>query len=143
MDAKKIIMHYSRPPSADDLNVLVEAVIDGLPEELGEFTDNLAVEIEDFPEDSVQDELDIEDPYELLALFKNGKEISPGVEKKAANDEDLLVLYRRPILDYWCESGEDLSDVLRQVIIEELGRNYDFSDDEIDEMTERHYQGML
>ena len=43
----------------------------------------------------------------------------------------------------WCESGEHLTAMLRQIMIEELGKHFDFSEDEIDEMSERHYQGML
>jgi predicted Zn-dependent protease with MMP-like domain len=46
-------------------------------------------------------------------------------------------------LDMWCESGEDLAAVLRQVMIEEIGKGFDFSEDDIDEMNARHYQGAL
>lgn len=143
MDAKQIIMNYTIPPTRDDLSVIADALIDTMPEELAEFCDSLVIEIEDFPDELVEQEQDLDDPYELLALYKNGKEISPGVEKKTANDDDTLVLYRRPILDAWCEEESDLSTLIRSVIVEELGRSYDFSDDEIDEMNERHYQGML
>ncbi|MBK7361802.1 MAG: metallopeptidase family protein [Micavibrio sp.] len=76
-------------------------------------------------------------------IQNHGKEISPGVEKKTANDDDVLVIYRRPLLDMWCESCDDLLGLLRQVMIEELGRHFDFPDDEIEEMARRHYQGML
>jgi len=95
------------------------------------------------PDDLVEAEMELEDPYELLALFKSGKQISPGVEKKSANDDDVLILYRRPILDMWCESGEDLTGIIREIMIEELATNFEFSDDDIEEMTSRHYQSML
>lgn len=143
MDGKQIIMNFTVPPSMDDLEVIANQTLDLLPEELAEFCDNLALVIEDFADDMTQQDQDIEDPYELLALYKSGKEISPGVEKKTANDDDVMVLYRRPILDLWCEEGSDLSTLVRNVMIEELGRNFDFSDDDIEEMSERHYQGML
>ena len=143
MDTKQIIMNFTVPPSLEDLSVIANAALDFLPEELAEFCDTLTLEIEDFPDEVVEQEQGLEDPYELYALFKSGREISPGVERKTANDDDVIVLYRRAILDLWCEEGEDLSFILRSIIIEELGRNFDFSDDEIDEMNERHYQGML
>ena len=88
-------------------------------------------------------ELDLDDPFDLLILYKSGKEISPGVVRKTANDDDVLILFRRPILDLWCESGEDLSLLVRTAMVEELGRHFEFSDDDIEEMSERHYQGML
>lgn len=136
-------MNFSVPPSLDDFEVMSAEALELLPEELAEFSDGLAVAIEEFPDEVTERDLDLEDPYELLALYKSGKEISPGVERKSANDDDLLVLYRRPILDMWCESGDDLGGLIRNVMIEELGRHFEFSDDEINEMSERHYQGML
>lgn len=140
---QQIIMNFSVPPSADDLSVIANEQLQNLPDELLEFCDELAIQIEEMPDEAIEADLELEDPYELLVLYKAGKEVAPGVEKKAANDDDVLVLYRRPILDAWCETGEDLTQIIRESIIEEVGSHFDFSDEEIEEMTERHYQGML
>ena len=143
MDEKRIIMNFTVPPSAEDLEVMAEEAIENIPEELSGYIDGLSLQIEDFPDDTIQADLDLDDPYELLALFRSGKELAPGVEKKNANDDSVLILFRRPLLDIWCENSEDLSALVREVIIEELGKAFDFSDDEVDEMTQRHFQGML
>jgi predicted Zn-dependent protease with MMP-like domain len=140
---QQIIMSYTVPPGMEELEVIAAAMLDSLPEELLEHCDGLAIKCEDFPDDNISEELDLEDPYDLLALYRSGKEIAPGVEKKTANDDDILIVYRRPLLDMWCESCEDLTGLLRQVMIEELGRHFDFADEDIEEMTRRHYQGML
>lgn len=136
-------MSFSTPPSADDLEVMAAEAMETMPEELMEFCEGLAVTIEDLPDEAMEAELELDDPFQLLALYRSGKQIAPGIEKKTANDDDILILYRRCILDYWCETGEDLAACLRQVIIEELGRNFEFSENEIEEMAGRHYQGML
>ncbi len=143
MNEQRIIMNFTTPPRADDIEVIANEILDTLPEELLEFCDALTIEIEDIPDESLEIELELDDPYELMALYKSGKQISPGVESKVANDDDVLVLYRRPILDAWCESGEEITQIVRDVMIEELGNNFDFSEDEIEEMSRRHYQGML
>ena len=143
MDGRQIIMNFTLPPSLDDMEVMAAGVLEHLPEELAEFCDGVAIRVEDLPDEVVEHDLDLEDPYDLLAFYKSGKEISPGVERKTANDEDVLILYRRAILDLWCETSDDLNGVVRQVIIEELARHFDFSDDEIDEFVQRHHQGML
>ncbi len=143
MSQKQIIMNFSAPPSLDDMGVIATEMFETLPEELVGFCDGLAIQIEDWPDASVEQDMDLDDSYELLALYKSGKEISPGVERKTANDDDVLILYRRPILDMWCDRCEDLSNLVREVMIEELGQHFDFSEDEIEEMAERHYQGML
>lgn len=140
---QQIIMNFSMPPSDDDLSVIASEQLQNLPDELLEFFDELTVQVEDIPDEATESDLELEDPYELLVLYKAGKELAPGVEKKAANDDDVLILYRRPILDAWCETGEDLTQIVREAMIEEIGNHFDFSDDEIEEMTARHYQGML
>lgn len=143
MDRKQIIMNFSVPPADDDLKVMARSIIEALPEELGEYIEDLEVLVEEFPDETIESEMELEDSYELLALYKSGKEISPGVEKKEQGEDDQLVLYRRPILDLWCESQDDLSGLLRQIIIEEIAKNFEFSDDDTEDMIERHYQGML
>jgi predicted Zn-dependent protease with MMP-like domain len=139
----QIIMNFSAPPSADDLTVISSGQLELLPDELLEYVEDLAIQIEEMPDESIESEMELDDPYELVALFKSGKQISPGVEKKSANDDDVLILFRRPILDMWCESGEDLTSVVRDTMIEEIASNFEFSEDDIEEMAARHYQGML
>ena len=44
----------------------------------------------------------------------------------------MIFLYRRPILDYWCETGEDLARVVRHVLIHEIGHHFGFSDEDME-----------
>lgn len=143
MDQQRIIMNFTLPPNAEDLEAIAEAALENMPEELMEFCDALAIQVEEIADEALETDLDLEDPFDLVALYRSGGQIAPGVQKKVANDEDVLILFRRPLLDIWCETCDDLNDIVRQVMIEELGQNFDFSEDEIDEMTQRHYQGML
>ena len=117
MDQQRIIMNFSVPPSADDLEVIAREALDNLPEEILELCEELAIEVEDFPDETVEAEMELDDPYDLLALYRSGKQISPGVQKKVANDDDVLILYRRPILDMWCETGEDLSHIVLEIFM--------------------------
>ena len=41
---------------------------------------------------------------------------------------DMVFLYRRPILDEWCETGERLGDLVRNVLIHEIGHHFGLSD---------------
>lgn len=143
MDCQQIIMNFTAPPSTDDLAALSSVVMESLPDELLCHCEELVVVLEEMADETIISDLDLDDPFDLPALYKSAKEISPGVERKVANDDDVFLLYRRAVLDLWCESGEDLQSVIRQVMIEELGRYFEFSDDDIEEMNARHYQGML
>ncbi len=140
---QQILMNFSAAPTEDDISVIANEQLGNLPDELNEFYEDLTIKIEEIPDETTESDLELEDPFDLLALYKAGKELAPGVEKKAANDDDVLVLYRRPILDAWCESGLDLTQMIREAMIEEIGNHFDFSEDEIEEMSARHYQGML
>lgn len=139
----EIIMNFSTPPTTDDIAVMARQVIETLPDELLSKCEELVLEIEEFPDDATVQDLELSNPYELLALYHSAKEVSPGVQKKIANGEDKLVIYRRCVLDLWCEAGEDLGALMREIVIEELGRGFEFSDDDIQEMILRHHQGLL
>jgi len=143
MERERIIMNFSVAPSAEDIEVMALGALESLPEQLMELCEGLAVKVEDFPDDATQHDLELEGPYDLLALYKSGSQIAPGVIKKTANDDDILFVYRRPLLDAWCESGEDIGILLRQVMIEEIAANFDFAEDDIEEMIARHLQGMV
>jgi len=143
MCAQQIIMSYTVPPSFDDLNVMTQEILVTLPDELLEYCDDdLIVVIEDVPDEAVVQQFELEDPLDLLVFFRKGSEIVPGVESKNGGGDDTLVLYRRSILDLWCEEGEDLTALLRQLVIEELGRTFEFSDEDVEEMVGRTYQNV-
>ncbi len=137
-EGKNIIMNFTTAPGLNDLEEMAEELLEAMPDELVEYCEDLAIEVEDFPGEAIEQEQELDDPYELLALYKGGNEISPGVEKKSGKNDDILVLYRRPILDMWCETGENILNLMRQVMIEEVSRQYDFTDDEIAEMVQNH-----
>ncbi len=72
----------------------------------------------------------LESPFDLLGLYRG-----VALPLKSINDPrpgiDMIFLYRRPILDYWCDSGDDLFDVVRHVLIHEIGHHFGFSDDDM------------
>ncbi len=139
MESRRIVMNYTVPPSSEDIESITQSVWDSLPDGIAGHCEELTFEIEDMVDDITMRDLSLNDPFELLALYKSGKEISPGVEKKVANDDDILVLYRRAILDMWCETEDDLDVTIRQAIVAELGRFFECSDDDVQEMLERCY----
>ena len=143
MDAKNIIMNFSTPPSAEDLLVIAGEILENMPDELVEYCDDISIVCDEIPDEALEQELDLDDPFDLLAVYRSGGEISPGVQKKIADEDDVLMLFRRPILDMWCETGEDLFTIMRSVVIEEIARYHDFTDDEIEVILKTHHQAML
>ena len=140
---REIIMHFSAPPGCEDMQVLAKNALENLPEELLEFCEYIDIQVEDFPDEVIEQEQDLDDPYDLLALYCSGRQIAPGVESRQAGDNDYLMVFRRPVLDLWCETMQDLNELIRQVMIEEIGQYFNFTDEEIEEMSARHHQGLL
>lgn len=118
---------FSTPPTLADVDAVAREALAGIPEPLRRMTAGVVVHVEDFPDDETCDEMALESPYELLGLY-SGVSLPERSIADAPQDVDRVFLYRRPILDYWCETGEDLTHVIRHVLIHEIGHHFGFSD---------------
>jgi predicted Zn-dependent protease with MMP-like domain len=143
MMKQELIMNFTRPPSADDILAVARQVMDILPDELIQKIEELDIQCEEFPDEATSQEMELDTSYDLLALYHSAHEIAPGVQKKVANGDDRLVLYRRPILDLWAETNDDLLALVREIMIEEMARAYEFNDADIQTMIKSHHQGLL
>lgn len=121
---------YSVAPALDDLERLARAALTTIPDELRRHTRGVVVRIADFPDTETEREMELESPFDLLGLYR-GVSLDLKGSGDAPQDVDMVFLYRRPILDYWCESGEDLGHLVRHVIIHEIGHHFGLSDDDM------------
>jgi predicted Zn-dependent protease with MMP-like domain len=140
---QELIMNFTKSPSGDDILAVARQVMDILPDELIQRIEDLDIQCEEFPDDATCEEMELNTPYELLALYHSAHEIAPGVQKKVANGDDRLVLYRRSVLDLWCETNDDLFSLIREIMIEEIGRAHEFAETDIQSMIKAHHQGLL
>lgn len=117
----------STPPSLDDLEALARAAFATIPDEMRAHTGDVTFLVTEFAEEDVLEELGAESPFDILGLYAG---IPFGLSETMASPADLnrIFLYRRPILDYWCETGEDLQDIVRHVLVHEIGHHFGFSD---------------
>ncbi len=119
---------YSVAPALDDLERLADAALKTIPDELRRHTQGVVVRIAEFPDAETGREMDLESPFDLLGLYR-GVSLDRKGGGDTPQDVDMVFLYRRPILDYWCETGEDLGHLVRHVIIHEIGHHFGLSDD--------------
>ncbi len=125
------IGRFATPPDLADMEAYAREGFATIPEELRQFVDEVVIQVEDFPDDEILEEMDCETPFDLLGLYK-GVDLSRKGTQDMPEDVDTIFLYRRPILDYWCETGEDLVDVVRHVLIHEIGHHFGLSDEDMD-----------
>lgn len=119
------------PPSLADIDTLAREALTVLPEELREFTEGVVILVQEFPDDAVMAEMELESPFDILGLY-SGVSLAEKRVEASGGMPDMVFLYRRPILDYWCETGEDLKHVVRHVLIHEIGHHFGFSDEEME-----------
>jgi predicted Zn-dependent protease with MMP-like domain len=110
---------------------LVARAFEELPVEYRELCDGLAIRTADFASRESLDELGLDDPYELLGLY-HGISLARKSVLDFASMPDTVLIYRRPIIAYADATGVPLEDVVRHVLIHEIGHHFGFSDDDMD-----------
>ncbi len=127
----RVLPPHTTPPSLADLETIAAAAFAEVPEELRAYAADVAIRVEDFPDEDTEQELDLESPFDLLGLYR-GVALPGKSFAEAQTAVDLIFLYRRAILDYWCETGEDLTGLVKHVLIHEIGHHFGFSDDDME-----------
>lgn len=115
-------------PSLTEIDAMAKAALASLPEELKAYTADVVVLVQEFPDEDVCREMELESPFDILGLYQ-GVSLAEKQIESSGNMPDIVFIYRRPILDYWCETGEDLGHVVRHVLIHEIGHHFGFSDE--------------
>jgi len=122
---------FSTPPRISEIEALSREALATIPQELRRILGDVVVQVVDFPDDDTLEEMDCESPFDLLGLYR-GVDLTSKSHSDLPDEADMIFLYRRPILDYWCETGDDLGEVVRHVLIHEIGHHFGFSDDDME-----------
>ncbi len=127
------IAKHDTAPTLADIEAIAGEAFATIPRSLSDHVDGVAIHVVDFPDDETMDEMDLESPFDILGLYAG-----VSLDRKSISDQptdlDRIYLYRRAILDYWCETGEDLYGLVRHVLIHEIGHHFGFSDDEMEQI---------
>jgi predicted Zn-dependent protease with MMP-like domain len=119
-------------PSIEALEGLAESAYAQLPAAFRHATRSVLIRVVDFPDDDVLDELGVESEFDILGLFQ-GTGLAQGAAVPATGQmPNMVFLYRRPILDYWCEHEETLGAIITHVLVHEIGHHFGFSDDDME-----------
>jgi len=122
-----------KAPSLAEMEAMAHDVFERLPKRFRDLCEGVIIRVEDFPTDEVLDEMDCESEFDLLGLF-HGVGLPFQSSGDIARLPNMVWLYRRPILDYWAEHEETLGDVVRHVLVHEIGHHFGLSDDDITEI---------
>src|SRR5215469_7804100 len=123
-------MHWSdaHAPSLDHIERLARAAFEELPVRFRDLARDIAFVVEDFPDEQTMKALGLDSEFELLGLF-HGSDLAARHANRGRAEPTMIVLYRRPMLDYWAEHNESLRAIVRHVLIHEIGHHFGLSDD--------------
>jgi len=130
-DAQTAALAAAHAPSAADIESLAHATFTNLPPTFRRLCEGLVIQVVDFPDDETLDEMGAESEFDLLGLFRGrGLPHRPAVEETGALP-NMIWLYRRPLLDFWCEGEDTLGAVVAHVLVHEIGHHFGLSDDDM------------
>src|SRR5438067_5703911 len=119
------------PPSLADLEALAKRALASLPRRFKSHLGDVLIRVEDFPDRETERAMRLDSPFDLMGLYR-GVALPPKSVSDPLPHMDAIFLYRRPILDYWCETGEDLGHIVRYIMIYEIGHHFGFSDEDME-----------
>jgi len=122
---------HAKAPTLREFEDLAATAWQQIPTEFRELARDVLIRIEDFASKDVLNSLGIENEFELMGVYQG-----VSLERKSvldiAQEPDTVILFRRPILDYWADGDETLGDLVTHVLIHEIGHHFGLSDDDME-----------
>ena len=119
-----------KAPSLGEIEVIAQAAFRRLPQRFRALCDGLVIQVDDFPEEEVLNELAAQSDFDLLGLLQ-GLGLPFRSESAPGQMPNMIWLFRRPILDYWAEHDETLGAIITHVLVHEIGHHFGLSDDDM------------
>ena len=119
-------------PSLDEMTELAEAAFAALPETFRALCEGVVLQVAEFPDDDVIEEMELESEFDLLGLFQGFGLAQDGAVAPTGRLPNMIFLYRRPIIDYWASHEETLGHIITHVLVHEIGHQLGLSDDDME-----------
>ncbi len=119
------------PPGLDEIEQMALAAVEALPEAFRVPARAVLLRVDDLASDTLLDEMEIDDPFELTGLYE-GIPLTQKSVMDSGHGPDTIWLFRRAILDEWIARGDvELADLVAHVMVHELAHHFGWSDDDI------------
>jgi len=117
-------------PTAELIEALARAALARIPEPFAHYLSDVVLIVEDFADDETLDAMGIEDPFALTGLY-HGRPVGEKSAWESGAMPDRIHLYRRPLLDEWCDTGVSLEALVTHVVVHEVGHHFGLSDEDM------------
>lgn len=117
-------------PDAAHIEALALATIARLPDTFRAHLADIVVQVHEWPDEALLDEMGIEDALDLTGVYQ-GRPLGSKSSTDSGTLPDMIQLFRLPILFEWAETGVALEDLITHVTIHEVGHHWGLSDDDM------------
>lgn len=114
-------------PSLADIEALAQAAIERLPDIFRNHLATVLLRVEDFPDAEVVAEMQLESEWDILGLYQ-GHHVGMKGDEPSGVLPDMIFLYRRPMLEEWCQADDSLEAIVTNVLVHEVGHHFGLSD---------------
>ena len=120
---------FGTAPSAEEIEKLARAALDRLPAQFVRHLGDILLQVEEFADEELLAELDIDDPFQLSGVYE-GLPLHVKSIEHSGTMPDRIRLFRRPILDEWAARGDEtLERLVAHVLVHEVGHHFGLSDE--------------
>jgi predicted Zn-dependent protease with MMP-like domain len=125
--------HSGHQPTTANFEAMARAAFLAIPEPFAVYLDGIAVRIEDFADEATLDAVGIDSAWNLSGLY-HGRPLGEQSQWTSGELPPVITLYRMPLLAEWRQTGVDLEDIVRHVVIHEVGHHFGLSDHDMAEL---------
>mgnify|MGYP002654242070 CR=1 FL=1 len=118
-------------PTLDDIERLAQAAVERLPDLFRQHLQSVVLRVEDFPDERVIAEMELESEWDILGLYW-GRHVGMKGDVPSGALPDMIFLYRRPLLEAWCDGADSLEAWVTHVLVHEVGHHFGLSDEAMD-----------
>jgi predicted Zn-dependent protease with MMP-like domain len=126
--------------SREEFRELVEAAIDTIPLKFANKVRNVAIVIEDEASEELLDEMEIDDPLDLLGLYQ-GTPLNERGWGYGNALPDRITLFQSAIEEECDDDEEQIVVAIGETLIHELGHYFGMSEEQIMDIEERYWRG--
>ena len=113
-------------PAAAEIEALAREALERVPEPFARHLANVVLVVEEFADARTLADLGIEDPFDLTGIY-HGRPV--GEDATTGDMPPAIHLYRRSILDEWCDGDEALDHLVTHIVVHEVGHHFGLSDE--------------
>jgi predicted Zn-dependent protease with MMP-like domain len=110
----------------------VAHAIEQVPRDIRRQIANVAIVVEDLPDDTTMDMAEVDDPYELFGFY-HGVPLTQRTHNYGLISPDKISIFRKPILAV-CNSDDEARAMIRRTLRHELAHYFGIDDDRLEEL---------